>query len=82
MTEVGKLVNRERDSVSVVTVLGKHRGRSFAMNGMWRNAEQVGDWLMCRFGQWWNDANGETRRSLTDNAILFTITNLTCSGLG
>ena len=40
MTEVDKLVSIERDRVSLFTVLGKHRGRSFAMNGVWRNAEK------------------------------------------
>ena len=85
MLEVDKLGNRKSDRVSVVTVLGENSGRSLAMNGVWRSSEQVGDWWMSKLGQWLNDTNGETRSSLTENcysAILFTTTNLTCSGLG
>jgi hypothetical protein len=68
MTEMDKLVSREPDRMLVVTVLGEQRGRSFAMNGVWRNAEQCGDWWVSTLGQWWNDTNGETRSSLTEKS--------------
>jgi hypothetical protein len=87
MTEVGKKNWRVENMTGcqLLPSCGAHRGWLREMNGMWLSAEQVGDRWMCTFRQWWNESNGETRSSLTENcysAILFIATHFICCGLG